>query len=267
MLIAHLSDPHVCRPGAFSNGVVDTNACLRRAVAHVAALAPVPDCVLMTGDLVESGAPEEYAVLRELLAPLEAPVYLLPGNHDGREALRAAFPDHGYLPREGPFLHYALALGPLRLVALDTVEPGRVEGLLCEARLAWLAGRLEEAPAVPTLVCMHHPPFETGLPMDRHMLRNGAEVGELIARHPQVERVLCGHVHRPVQLRWRGTLGCIAPSTAHQVVLELTPGAPSTFTLEPPGYLLHQWREGTGLVTHYGLIGSYPGPYRFQGGG
>ena len=92
---------HACqgRRASCSTAASTPRAILERAVAHVNALDPRPDVVLATGDLVDGGKPEEYARLRRLLAPLAMPVYLIPGNHDARDALRAVFADHAYLPR------------------------------------------------------------------------------------------------------------------------------------------------------------------------
>ena len=99
MLIAQLSDPHIKSPGQLLYDRIDTTGYLERAVAHVLKLDPLPDVVLMTGDLVEGGKPEEYAHLRRLIAPLPMPVYVIPGNHDARDALRDAFADKGFFPQ------------------------------------------------------------------------------------------------------------------------------------------------------------------------
>jgi hypothetical protein len=101
--------------------------------------------------------------------------------------------------------------------------------------------------------------------MDRINCLDGAAVAAIVARHPQVERVACGHHHRPIQIRWAGTIGSVAPSTAHQVTLDLTEGAPASFDLEPPAFHLHSWSPGVGLVTHQAYIGKFPGPYPFVG--
>jgi 3',5'-cyclic AMP phosphodiesterase CpdA len=230
----------------------------------VIALVPRPDVVLATGDLVDVGTAEEYRHLRELLAPLPMPVFLIPGNHDDRAALSAVFADHAYLPRDGGFLQYAVEGYPLRLIGLDTHVPGSGAGLMCERRLAWLDARLGEAPARPTLIFMHHPPFATGIDhMDAIGLGGADLMAAVVGRHPQVERVVCGHLHRPIQVRWAGTVACSAPSTAHQVVLDLAPAAPSVFNFEPPAILLHVWDERLGLVTHTSYVGDFGGPHPF----
>ena len=81
--------------------------------------------------------------------------------------------------------------------------------------------------------------------------RNGASMAGVLRRVHNIERVVCGHHHRPITVRWGGTIGSVAASTAHQVTLDLVPdGSPSTFIMEPPGFHLHVWSKEAGLVTH-----------------
>ena len=268
MIIAQISDLHIRAPGQLAYRRVDTAPCLERCVAQLAHMTPRPDLVLATGDLVDVGLPEEYRHLRALLAPLPMPVYLIPGNHDRREPILAEFADHPYLPRQGTFLHYVIEGHPVRLIGLDTLVVGQGGGHMCDERLAWLAARLEEAPRRPTMIFMHHAPFHTGIEhMDRLGLEGAEAMGGLIERHPQVERVVCGHLHRPISMRWHGTLVMTSPSTAHQVVLDLRENAPAAFSMEPPAFLLHVWSKAAGLLTHMSYIGEFPGPYPFYEGG
>jgi 3',5'-cyclic AMP phosphodiesterase CpdA len=256
VLIAQITDMHIKPEGVLAYARVDTAAFLARAVDHILHLETRPDVVLGTGDLVDGGSPEEYRRLRRLLAPLPMPVYLIPGNHDDRDALRAEFGRDGYMPRDG-FIQYVVD-GPLRLIALDTLLPGSGGGLLDKARLAWLDARLSEAPSRPALIFMHHPPFKTGLPyMDSIGLEGAGALADVVRRHPQVESVVCGHLHRAIQSRWAGTVASTAPATAHQLVLDVRPDAALGWTMEPPGYALHLWREG-GLVSHVANVGEFP---------
>jgi Icc protein len=264
MLIAQITDTHILAPGELFMGTVDTAAAFERTVSTLNRLDPLPDVVVLTGDLVESGRPEEYAHLRSLLTPLRIPVFAIPGNHDAREPMRAALVGDGYLPREG-FLNYVIDDYPLRIIAVDTLIPGEGGGALCSDRLRWIDDTLAQAPDRPSLVMMHHPPFLTGIArMDRAGLDGIPGFGEIVRRHPQIERILCGHLHRAIESRFAGTIAGTAPSTAHQVALDLRPEARLSFTLEPPGYQLHYWREGVGLVTHTANIGDWPGPYLYS---
>lgn len=267
MLIAQITDSHITQPGQLAYGIVDTAACLERAVAALRGLSPPPDLVIVTGDLVDHGTAEEYDHVRALLAPLPMPVFAIPGNHDAREPMRAAFAADGYLPRQG-YLNFIVEDWPLRLIGLDTLVSGKVGGELCEERLQWLERALEAAPDRPTMILMHHPPFLTGLGhMDQIGLDGSAGVAEIVSRHRQVERIVCGHVHRPIDRRFAGTIAGTAPSTAHQVALNLERGAPLNFSFEPPGYQLHWWEDGGGLVTHTATIGEWPRLRRAAGGG
>ncbi|MFY1848859.1 phosphodiesterase [Achromobacter dolens] len=264
MLIAQITDLHMRTPGDKAYGIIDPAAFLGPAVRALNALTPRPDCVLITGDLTDLGRPHEYQALRDQLQALEIPYFLPPGNHDDRAQLRAAFPDHGYLQGQGPFIQYAVETYPLRLLALDTVVPMKSHGELCDERLGWLAARLAEQPDRPTLVLMHHPPFQTGIEHmdDIGLLAGGPELERIVARYPRVERVLCGHLHRTIFRRFGGTIASTCPGTAHQLALELGPRPTLQYIMEPPGYQLHWWHDGA-LVTHHAVIGEYPGPYPF----
>ncbi|WGS48656.1 phosphodiesterase [Paraburkholderia sp. D15] len=266
MLLAQISDLHIKRPGALAYRRVDTGAYLARCVAALNALDPRPDAVIMTGDLVDQGDPEQYAHLKALLAPLDIPYFLLVGNHDERGALRAAFPDHPELQTGGEFVHYAVDIGPLRVIALDSMVPGQSAGLLCDARLAWLAAQLDDARGKPTVVALHHPPFVCGIDhMDALRLDpdSAGKLAALIARYPNVERVICGHVHRPMFVRFGGTIASAVPAPAHQVALDLREDGPSAFVMEPGAYALHRYDPSTGIVTHHAYVDAADGPYPF----
>ena len=266
MLLAQISDLHVKRPGALAYQRVDTGAALVRCVAALNALDPRPDAVIMTGDLVDQGDPEQYAHLKTLLAPLQIRYYLMVGNHDERAALRDAFSDREELRAGGEFVQYTVDIGPLRLIALDSMVPGQSAGNLCDSRLAWLEAQLDAAQGKPVIVALHHPPFECGIGhMDEIRLDAQAsqKLATLVARYPNVERVICGHVHRPIFVRFGGTIASAVPSPAHQVALDLRENAPSGFMMEPPAFALHRYDPATGIVTHHAYVDAAAGPYPF----
>jgi 3',5'-cyclic AMP phosphodiesterase CpdA len=268
-LIAQISDLHLKAGGRLTYGVVDTLAALRRAVDHINASKQRPDVVVISGDLVDFGRADEYAVLRPELERLHMPFYLVPGNHDDRENLLAAFADHAWLPLSaaGP-LDWVVEEHPVRLIGLDTTVPGEHGGRLDYVQLDWLNTQLSRRPDVPTVLVLHHPPFITGIGhMDLAPFGNAAALEEVISRHPQVERLLCGHLHRPMQRRFGGSVACVCPGTSHQIVLDLDEAAPAHFNLEPAGYVLHRWHPEQGLVSHNAVLGEYEGPYPFYDAG
>jgi len=261
LLIAQLSDPHIGTGPAFLGGRMDTEHALRQAVAHVVALDPKPDLVLLTGDLTEHGSAAEYTRVADALAPLSMPVYAVPGNHDDPGVARAAL--HWCMPvaPDAPpdACCYHRVHGGLHLVALDTVVPRQSHGALEPAQLAWLSRTLDACQDEPVLIFMHHPPLPTGIEaMDACSLMTGSEaLASLIRQHGRVQGVLCGHLHRPVQMLFGGAPLHVAPSVAHQITLDLRPGAPLRAQLEPPKISLHRWSPRQGLCTHLSYVEAF----------
>lgn len=261
--IAQISDPHLRPRGALYQGVADANLALARAVAQLNRLSPRPDVVVLTGDVVDEGMPAEYAMAREILGALRAPLLVLPGNHDEREAFRAAFRDHSYLPAEGP-LHYVADVGVARIIALDITVPGDHHGLFDAAAETWLALVLQAEPARPTLLMMHQPPIVTGVPyLDAYRCFGATRMAALVARHPQIRRILCGHVHRLMLQSFGGTLLCTAPSLATAIALRVGAEAEPASYLEPSAFLLHHMPEDGPVLTHLIPLGDFPGPFDF----
>jgi 3',5'-cyclic AMP phosphodiesterase CpdA len=272
IFLAQVTDLHIRARGDLAFGRLDTAAYLRAAMASLQRLRQRPHAVVFTGDLTDRGAAAEYEHLAELLQPLESagmPLYLLPGNHDERRELRNRFMHHEHLS-DSEFVQYTVALGGggLHLVCLDTVQAGAGHGQLCDARLRWLDEELARLDGRPVILAMHHPPFATLIGhMDRVGIVEGAEeFARIIAAHPNVERVICGHLHRTIYTQVGGRLVSTAPSPAHQVCLDLAPDAAPGWTLEPPGYHVHAWSGPGRLVTHVAAIGEHPGPYPFHDG-
>ncbi|MFG1295182.1 phosphodiesterase [Xanthobacter variabilis] len=263
MLIAQISDLHIRPRGQLAYGVSETNLFAEHAIHALLRLDPQPDCVLVTGDVTDCGLEEEYAIAAELFSRLPFPAYAVPGNHDLREPFRRAFARGDYLPARGP-LNYAVWCGPMRIIGLDSVVAGASHGELPPETLAWLDATLAADRHAPTLVMLHHPPFDTGIGhMDAARLFKGAEgLERVVAAHPQIQRVLCGHVHRSIQQLFGNTLCQIAPSVGHQVALDLHADAASCFVLEAPEFLLHHINQGR-VVTHVAKVDRAPGPFPF----
>jgi 3',5'-cyclic-AMP phosphodiesterase len=243
-LLLQISDTHL---GADWKGV-EPDECLLRAVEAILDLPQRADALVISGDLTQNGTPEEYARVRELVAPLDLPPHVLPGNHDLRGPLREAFG----LPGEGDeHVSYAVDLGPLRLVCLDSIVPGIDGGALDEGRTRWLDRALGEEPEKPTVLAMHHPPLVTGVPsFDEIGLAPEwrAEPATVLARHPQVARVIAGHVHRVIAAELAGRAVLSVPSTYLQSVMTFVP-APIGMRPDPPGFAVHALRDGA-LASH-----------------
>lgn len=231
-----------------------------------------PDLLVLSGDITDRGDAASFAQTAELLRDCPIPILPMVGNHDSREGLLGAFPH--VVPAEGGFLHYVIEapLG-LRVICLDTLEDGRHGGAFCEARAGWLAARLAEAPAQPTLIFMHHPPVISGIewmdpaPDEPWMVR----LHEVLTGQAQVLAIHCGHLHRQISTHFAGIPLGVTASIAPLVAMDLTPidaEAPDDRELivaEPPSYALHRW-DGESLLSHYERVGDWPVLARYHAG-
>lgn len=258
MRIAQITDIHI----GFDRGNPDEHNMQRlRAVLRRLEESPNrPDLLLMSGDLTEFGDAESYARLAEAVKDRPFPVWPMTGNHDERGPLLAAFPQ---TPSEGGFVHYVLEYPGLRLIVLDTLEPGRHGGAFCEERAAWLKAQLEADQRTPTIIAMHHPPFESGITWLDSSRREPwiARFADVIAGHGQIRGIIAGHLHRTIHTLWGGVSLTVCPSVAPAVALDLTPidadvpDGRALITDELAGYALHTW-DGERLISHFECAGS-----------
>jgi Icc protein len=266
--IAQISDLHIKPPGDLAYGRVDTAKALERCIAALNEFTPKPNLVVISGDLADTPVSGEYEHLTRLLDQLQLPFVAIPGNHDSRELMRAAFPRADYAFASGP-LNQKVEVGRLDLVLLDSSVPGRPYGELDAPTLQWLKETLAAAPEQPALVFLHHPPFQTGIwHMDRQNLRNANELASIVQRHPRVQLIAAGHVHRATLAMFAGVPTTICPAPNHAVDLDLAELRPPSFKVEPPAFHLHSWFPGEGfgsVVTHQVPIGDFDGPHPFFG--
>ncbi|HEX5594388.1 MAG TPA: phosphodiesterase [Solirubrobacterales bacterium] len=244
VLLAQLSDLHL---GAAWEGV-DPVPRLEQVIEAVRSLPNPVDAVIVTGDLSDSGSGEDYLLARRLLDRFDAPVHVLPGNHDLRGPLRQVFG----LPGEGEEpIDYSVEVGELRLVVLDSIVPGQDPGGFAAEQLRRLDEELGRQPEQPTLLAMHHPPLPTGHPeWDAINLAASerAALAEVVGRHPQLRAIAGGHLHRVGASALAGCPVLAAPSTYLQMLPDYVPADfeddDAVVWTDPPGFALHVLLDG-----------------------
>jgi Icc protein len=211
--IVQLTDLHLTAAPAKRRWRTDVWSNLRRTLEHLRREVGSIDRLILTGDLANQRRPETYQRLREAVADFGDRLRVLPGNHDDREMVRAAFGDR-LLPGS-PSLNFVDRLGEHRLLGLDTLRPWRVHGRLGRTQLAWLARELRASDA-PVLFFMHHPPIRVGAWwLDKDLLRDHTELRQLVGGRP-VRAFFCGHVHQESAGAFGGARVWTTPSTAYQ---------------------------------------------------
>jgi 3',5'-cyclic-AMP phosphodiesterase len=238
VLLAQISDLHI---GGSETGV-DPVSHLEAVVEAIRSLPNDVDAVLVSGDLTHDGGPAEFQLARELLERLEAPLHVLPGNHDSRSLLRQAFelPGMGEEP-----VNYSVEVGSLRLVAFDSNVPGQDPGRYSPEQLRWLDAELEARPDQPTLLAMHHPPLATGVrEWDGINLEPGQRplLAEVVARHPQLRAIVGGHLHRITASALAGCPVVSVPSTYQQARPDFE--SEGVEFVSVPGFVIHALLDG-----------------------
>jgi Icc protein len=230
-VIAQLSDIHIGRP------VADSGERFSLAVNEINAMTRVPNLVLLTGDLTHNGSSAEWAELKSRLEPLEAPWEAIAGNHDrGIDEIAG---------------HRVIDAGPLRLVLLDTSND-----VFTEEDGAWLDAQLAASAECPTVIAIHQPPFETGIWwMDCVGLKHAERFEAVVRRHPQVIKVLSGHIHRLIQTQWDHCSLWVCPSTSVSIAPDLDSTHTPAETAEDPSLSLHAY-TGAGIVSYLIPVGA-----------
>lgn len=252
MRFVQISDTHIVEEGRLVYRAVDANNGLRKAVKRINDMSPSPDFVVCTGDLTNRAREEQYKVFAEIVSGLTVPLFAVPGNHD-TPTLMSTFLSDSWEDPKGGGKGYVRDQDGVRLVFLNSILAGEPHGCFDAERRDWLQAKLEEASG-HVLVFLHHPPFETGIWwMDAMGLIGASDFEELVRSYPNIRGVFAGHIHRPI-VRNLGSVPCwVAPSTSHQVALDIRDDDELFLSenFEPAGMLVHDLDLATGdLTTH-----------------
>jgi 3',5'-cyclic-AMP phosphodiesterase len=243
-----LSDLHLGPPGVPVNGL-DTGARLGEAIEVITRDHADAAFVLLAGDLADRGEVAAYHHLRDRIAALPMPVHITLGNHDDRKAFLSVFgPD---LDDQQGRVSTVVDAGGHRILLLDTTEPGLVGGRLCQGRLEWLAGRLDEARDRPVIVVQHHHANPLSLPVDEIILENAADYLAVLRRHRDIRQVIAGHVHLPTAAIWRG-IPMTTLAGSHYSVSPHVPGIPGEQRqFEGPAQMAVVLASADGVTVHF----------------
>ncbi|MEM0907082.1 MAG: phosphodiesterase [Pseudomonadota bacterium] len=266
--IAQLTDLHLRPPGVLTLGAIDADAYATAAIDAVIAKHDDLDAVMVTGDIADLGEEDAYTRAAMLLSRFAIPVFVVPGNHDMTHRLRDAFitwPGVSDAPVPEK-LCYSADLGSVRVVMLDTAVNRDNQmvpsGTLGTAQLEWLDAVLDHPG--DTIIGMHHPPFQVGIGfMDEISLSDADAFGAVVAKHANVARIVCGHVHRTIVGTVGGVTTMAIPGVAHQVKLALSAVAVPQLVMEPPAYGIHL-AAGGAVVSHVGYVDNFGGPQTFS---
>jgi len=245
MIIAQISDTHIDLDGP--NAAVRLGY-LERCVAAINRLDPLPDAVIHTGDLTQNGKPAEYEAAKRVLGDLLCPFHVGAGNRDNRAAIRSAFPADRYLLPDTAFVQYCVDVYPVRLVAVDTLSDSSNQGDFCQIRADSLRATLAEERMKPTIIFMHHPPFEvqeSDYPVQFASWEGVERMSRALEAQQHVVGIFCGHTHRNVA----GEICGVPVSSTPSVAVDLRLGVYPASYEAVPIYKLHRIDAEQGILS------------------
>jgi Icc protein len=260
--ILQISDTHIVSEGVLVSSRLNTSDALIRLVSRINSIRDqigTIDAVLISGDLSDDGCAQSYQRFKTHVSPLDLPIYVIPGNHDGRDTMRSAFTEH--LPISGP-LNWCHSFNDIVMIGLDTLVEGQGHGTLTFDTLSFLESSLIAAQGSPVLLALHHPPFLSGINfMDKIGLTNRKAFLEIIAGYSGELRIVCGHIHNMIVTSIGKHTSISAPSPGSTFAYDRRADAPVGFLSHEDGCLLHRWDGGFQTIRIGPVAGS--GPFAF----
>lgn len=285
MRIIQISEFHLRSDGKLSFQKCDTQFFVSKTIDYLCDLPEydLPEFFVVSGDLAEGGTREGLQMVRDQLARLPRPAYVIPGNHDKRDLYLEMLPDNAPVKADiAPYICYVVDEGlPIRSIFIDTSIPdthwGGTDDRVCD----WLQKQLDADHDRPTIVFGHHPPFTTGLPAMDEGFENKDRLAQVLSSHPNVI-YCCGHLHTPLITNWHGVNCRVCPAVCMQMHVDFRPkdgpdvteaekadgfkGGGDAFFLANPAYYIHNLIEGQ-VNTHYVPIpvgADFSGPWTFK---
>lgn len=253
-LLVQITDTHIQPKGELLYGQVDTSVHLLETVAEINRIRPVPDLVVITGDLVEVPSEESYGHFKELISGVETPTYIVPGNHDDPKVMADLFADTECFPVSDSTYQYSVEANSFRMLALNSQMGGSELPEFSGAHLEWLENELPKSD-IPTLIAIHHPPMRTGI---EFIDMGGTEwfqgMKTVLAGEHNVHLVICGHCHTDMAGRIAHVPVYMSGSVAHQLIAARNMDIAPSFEAHAVPPVLHHFIDG-----HF-LSGSCPWP-------
>ena len=253
-LLIQITDTHITRKGERLYEQVDTAMNLRATVREINRIRPVPDLLVITGDLVEKPDRESYEHFLELIEPINIPTFVLPGNHDDPVLMQEMFADTPYFPVQDPTAQFAIEDHDFRLLALNSHAGGSELPEFDGKHLEWLRQELPKSDK-PTLIAIHHPPMVTGIEfIDMGGTEWFSGLKEVLDGTKNVHLVICGHCHTDLAGRIGHVPVYMCGSVAHQLIAARDMDIAPSFEPQPVPPVLHHFIDGQFVS------GSYPWP-------
>tara|TARA_X000000368_G_scaffold242103_1_gene191274 strand:- start:247 stop:1011 length:765 start_codon:yes stop_codon:yes gene_type:complete len=254
MIIAQISDTHlICVSSKFKVIAENRIKYLENCVSNILGLRPQPDAIIHTGDVSHNGLIEEYRLAYKILNRLNSPIFFTPGNRDDKNNLKSIFL-HSYLTNaERDQFIYSTYFKDFRIISMDTSCKKNNQGEITLKGLEIFSQILMENKEIPTVIFMHHPPYDVSLSSNKNIEYNSEKLIPKfwkILESFNVIGLFCGHIHRNFQTK----VGNIISQTLPPIALDLSRDKKVNKELNKIQYFLHTYSKSTGIVSEKILV-------------
>lgn len=181
-----------------------------------------PDLVIISGDFTQVGSKEEFALARDFIRRITAPVFSVPGNHDiprFNSWQRFMDPMQRYRDYISPIVDTVHEDDMCYVVGINTARPilphwNWANGMISQEQIEFTHRQFRQAPHTKAriFVC-HHPLVNVKTaPIDTVVWGSTDMMGVL--EDQQVDVVLTGHIHHASILPYRDSRGPVMIGSA-----------------------------------------------------
>ncbi len=226
--VAQISDIHAGEP-SFQWGVMDG------VIEKINRMEP--DVVVVAGDLTTAGYEYEYVAAAELLARIEPPKVVIPGNHDARNVGWVHFEQH-FGPRYSRFRREfdperaeRLRATGFTVVGVDSSEPDVNEGRVGRDRYQWIRTQFDFPKDIEIFAIHHHLVPVPGTGRERNIVM---DAGDLLAQLTtlDIDLIVSGHKHVPFFWGINGILIANSGTCSTRRLRGLTPSSWNEFEID-----------------------------------
>jgi len=246
-----MSDIHLLPKGEVKRGL-DTASRFKAAIETVNTLHNDADLCVFAGDLTEKSDVGAYALFDEIRAGNNLPQRVMLGNHDDRNV----YLEHAKNPMldENRFVEGYDDIKGHRILMLDSSEPGKLRGGLCDQRLSWAAERLAEAKALglKVILLLHHNPCALQMPVDTYRLAEPEKLLQVLHESgADIIQVLAGHCHITSAGSWGGYPCATISGNQHRVEPFLRGRTGQQACFETPAQYAVIMSDGIDCAVHF----------------
>lgn len=254
MIIAQISDTHLISVSSKFKVIAESRIkYLENCVSNILGLRPQPDAIIHTGDVSHNGFIEEYKLAYKILNGLNIPIFFTPGNRDNRNNLKSVFA-YSYLTnsKRDQFI-YSTYFKDFRIISMDSSCKKNNQGEITLRRLKFFSQILMENKEIPTVIFMHHPPYDVSLSPNKNIEYNSEKFlprfWEILEPF-NIVGLFCGHIHR----NFKRKVGNIISQTLPPIALDLSRDKKVNKELNKIQYYLHIYSKSTGIVSKKILV-------------